>query len=67
MKDWISSSDLKSGYKWCPHCGGKTKCDCGTCGQKVEVPFYYRHKLETHFKFEPGVCSVCKGLGQVKE
>jgi len=28
----ITQIDLKPGYKFCPHCKGKTACNCGTCG-----------------------------------
>lgn len=56
-----SSSDLKDGYKWCPHCDGETVCKCGSCG--VKVPWNWKGKQEV--KIEEGICKVCNGTGQI--
>ena len=53
-----SSLDLKTGYRWCPHCNGWTVCKCGTCVEKVS------HANGSQTIVE-GICKVCHGLGQV--
>jgi len=42
-----------SEYETCPHCGGLTKCDCGTCG--IQIPTY------NGVRIMKGVCKVCQG------
>ena len=56
-----SSSDLKDGYRWCPHCNGATVCNCGSCG--VKVPYTYR--CEQEVRIEEEICKVCNGTGQI--
>ncbi len=51
-----TSSDIKGGYRICPHCNGKTTCKCGSCA--VPHPEGFSIVVE-------GICKVCKGLGQV--
>lgn len=41
----------------CPHCRGRTTCDCMTCGEKEPHYGYWRS----------GICKVCQGLGYVIE
>jgi len=46
MTDWIK----------CPHCKGKTTCDCSTCG------FFEEKRQISH----QGICKVCQGRGEIK-
>ena len=47
-----------AGFKFCPHCDGKTICDCATCGMKTAGRYGGRW-------MEAGMCKVCQGQGQV--
>jgi hypothetical protein len=46
----------------CPHCWGKTICDCHTCGLKVRI-LVFSGKWHTYY--ESGVCRVCGGRGTI--
>jgi hypothetical protein len=56
----ISSTDLRSGYRWCPHCEGWTVCKCGTCGTVLRNP-------AGNETLNEGVCKVCRGTGQIPD
>ncbi len=47
----------------CPHCDGKTKCDCSSCGDKIIKEKDYS-KAYSHW-YEYGICKVCNGLGVI--
>jgi hypothetical protein len=53
----IFQSEVKDGYVLCPHCKGKTVCDCASCG----IPDGLKPG-----GYAEGICKVCKGLGQVR-
>ena len=50
-----------AGFKLCAHRGGKTLCDCATCG--VETTTRARG-MGARWK-EAGMCRACQGQGQM--
>jgi DnaJ-class molecular chaperone len=49
------------GFKLCPHCNGKTTCNCATCGIETTT----RARGMGARWMEAGVCRVCNGHGQI--
>lgn len=58
----LYESEVKSGYRLCPHCEGKTSCNCASCGGE-EKDGYAKHI--PYSLREYGICKVCNGTGQV--
>ncbi len=50
-----------AGFKLCPHCNGKTTCDCATCGMETTT----RSRGMGARMMEAGMCKACQGQGQV--
>jgi hypothetical protein len=46
--------------KYCPHCYGKTTCDCVKCGRKVR---YIDFGGTWHKYHESCTCKICGGTG----
>jgi len=46
--------------EYCPHCFGKTLCDCTKCGQKVR---FIDFGGTWHSYHESGICKICGGTG----
>lgn len=51
---------LPPGFQYCPHCRGRSKCKCDSCGTKIEVS---DAKRSTQYDREEGICKVCRGKG----
>ena len=50
-----------AGFKFCPHCNGKTVCNCATCGIESTT----RARGQGARWMEAGMCKACHGQGQV--
>jgi len=48
-----------TGSSPCPHCNGKTKCNCGTCG--IDTGKKDEHGAK---ELEYGICTICNGTGR---
>jgi len=48
--------------KECPHCWGRKKCDCKSCGQKV---WYIEFGGKRIKYYESCRCKVCGGRGVI--
>ena len=48
--------------KTCPHCIGKTTCDCAVCGRRVR---YIDFGGKWHKYYESGICRQCGGKGNI--
>jgi hypothetical protein len=44
----------------CPHCIGRTTCDCTHCGRRVR---YIDFGGKWHRYYESGTCRKCRGKG----
>jgi len=51
--------------KWitCPHCEGRTKCSCASCGTPSTYEETFTGKVKE--RRDPGICNVCHGIGKV--
>ena len=51
----------------CPHCQGKTKCSCSTCGQAFVIDTYKGFQKDgQRTEVIEGICKVCNGTGKIK-
>ena len=53
--------DKKKEMVTCPHCGGKTVCDCVDCGKKMADNKLFPNKPY----YAAGICKICNGLGKI--
>jgi len=56
-----SQWEVKQGFQLCPHCSGRTECDCASCS-------VVREEIDGHYKrtrYYKGICKVCEGKGQI--
>ena len=52
--------EIPPGFQYCPHCRGRSKCSCESCGLKIKGS---ETKRNTRPVRKEGVCKVCRGKG----